>query len=82
MDCRKCGACCIAPSIRTAMPNMPLGKPAGQRCANLNDRNECTIYGKPERPAFCAGWQPDPDVCGRSFDEAMKNIATLEKETA
>ena len=64
------------------MPNMQGGKPAGRRCANLNDRNQCTIYGRPERPAFCKGWQPDPDVCGRNFDEAMRNLAALERETA
>ncbi len=57
MDCRKCGACCIAPSITTAIPNMPYGKPAGARCANLSDRNECVLYGKATRPAFCIGWQ-------------------------
>jgi Fe-S-cluster containining protein len=54
MDCRKCGACCIAPSITTAIPNMPHGKPAGARCANLNDKNECTLYGKAGRPAFAS----------------------------
>jgi uncharacterized cysteine cluster protein YcgN (CxxCxxCC family) len=82
MNCRKCGACCIAPSIATAMPNMPAGKPAGVRCANLNDRNECMLYGKRERPAFCTGWQPTPEYCGRRFDQAMSNLATLERDTA
>jgi hypothetical protein len=82
MDCRKCGACCIAPSITTAIPNMPSGKPAGARCANLNDGNECTLYGKAERPAFCIGWQPALDVCGRAFKEAVTRIAALEQATA
>ena len=27
-----CGACCIAPSISSAIPGMPDGKPAGVRC--------------------------------------------------
>lgn len=82
MDCRKCGACCIAPSITTAIPNMPHGKPAGTRCANLNDKNECTLYGKPARPPFCIGWQPTPEVCGQGFQEAMTRINRLEQVTA
>jgi hypothetical protein len=82
MDCRKCGACCIAPSIATAIPHMPHGKPAGFRCANLNERNECTLYGKAERPAFCIGWRPMPEVCGGTFEEAMTHITTLERATA
>ncbi len=81
MDCRKCGACCIAPSITTSIPNMPRGKPAGVRCANLNDRNECTLYGKAVRPAFCAGWQPMPEVCGQGFQEAMRRISRWEQAT-
>ena len=82
MDCRKCGACCIAPSITTAIPNMPRGKPAGARCANLDDRNECTLYGKTGRPAFCIGWKPMSEVCGHGFEEAMTRITILENATA
>ncbi len=82
IDCKKCGACCIAPSITTAMPNMPNGKPAGIRCANLTNENLCRLYGRPERPAFCCGWKPAPEVCGESFAQAMKNLAVLEKDTA
>jgi len=80
--CQKCGACCIAPSITTPMPNMPNGKPAGVRCVNLSDENLCTLYGRPARPAFCSGWKPSPEVCGKSFAQAMKNLAALEHETA
>jgi hypothetical protein len=82
MDCRKCGACCIAPSITTAMPNMPAGKPAGVRCANLDDGNLCTLFGKPQRPAFCIGWRPSPECCGQGFAQAMAYLATLERDTA
>jgi hypothetical protein len=63
------------------MPNMPYGKPAGTRCANLNEQNECILYGRPERPFFCIGWQPSPEVCGRNLDEALTNIAALEAAT-
>lgn len=82
MTCRRCGACCIAPSITTAIPHMPDGKPAGIRCANLSDSNECTLYGSAARPAFCLGWQPMPEVCGRGFEEAMHHITALEWATA
>ena len=81
MDCQKCGACCIVPSITTAMPGMPNGKPAGMRCVHLDDRNVCLLFGRPERPAFCRGWQPDPTVCGSNLEEAMANIAALEIST-
>ena len=81
MDCRKCGACCIGPSITTAMPGMPQGKPAGTRCVNLDDNNLCRLYGRPDRPAFCRGYRPDPAVCGGGFQEAMANIAILEEST-
>jgi hypothetical protein len=64
------------------MPGMPEGKPAGMRCVNLDDHNLCRLFGRPERPAFCRGWQPDPAVCGGSFEEAMANIAGLEKATS
>lgn len=82
MNCKKCGACCIAPSITTAMPNMPHGKPAGTRCANLTDRNECTLFGRPERPSFCLAWPPTPELCGRDLQEAMERIAALETDTS
>jgi len=82
MECRKCGACCIAPSIASAMPDMPYGKPAGVRCRHLDGRNLCKLFGRPERPSFCRGWKPSPDVCGANFDEAMANIAALEARTA
>lgn len=81
MNCKKCGACCIAPSITGAIPNMPHGKPAGVRCANLTERNECTLFGRPERPSFCLAWPPTPELCGDSFDQALQSIAALEEHT-
>jgi uncharacterized protein len=41
---------------------MPNGKPAGVRCVQLADDNRCLIFGKPERPGFCGGLQPSPDM--------------------
>ncbi|WP_082889911.1 YkgJ family cysteine cluster protein, partial [Oleiphilus sp. HI0066] len=51
-----CGACCIAPEITSALPNMPDGKPAGVRCVNLDSENRCMEYEK--RPKVCREFNP------------------------
>lgn len=61
---------------------MPNGKPAGQRCVNLTADNLCRLFGRPERPAFCTGWRPTAEICGRGFHEAMRNITILEERTS
>ncbi|HCG7908653.1 TPA: YkgJ family cysteine cluster protein [Vibrio parahaemolyticus] len=82
MDCRLgCGACCIAPSISSPIPGMPMGKPAGVRCVQLNDDNLCKLFGKPERPKVCHDFKPCPVVCGKSNQEALDNITELEQLT-
>ena len=82
MDCRpRCGACCIAPSITSPIPGMPHGKPAGVPCVQLDEDFRCRLFGKPERPAFCASLQPAPDLCGRSREEAFRLIELLERQT-
>jgi len=82
-SCRSdCGACCTAPSITSPIPGMPNGKPAGVRCVQLADDNRCRIFGQPERPAFCAGLQPSEEMCGRSREQAISWLMTLEKLTA
>ena len=51
MKCREgCGACCIAPSISSPLPGMPLGKPAGVRCVHLSAEQLCQLFGQPQRP--------------------------------
>lgn len=83
MNCRPdCGACCTAPSISSAIPGMPNGKPAGVRCVQLNDANLCRIFGRPERPACCSGLNPSEDMCGTSKHAAMVWLAQLEADTA
>ena len=77
-----CGACCIAPSISSAIPGMPAGKPAGVRCSQLDDNNACRIFGSPARPAVCASLQPAADMCGASRSHALVWLARLERETA
>ncbi|WP_428771607.1 YkgJ family cysteine cluster protein [Vibrio sp.] len=82
MECRLgCGACCIAPSISSAIPGMPHGKPAGVRCVQLNEQNLCKLFGKPERPKVCLAFKPCPSVCGSSNQQAMDTIAELERLT-
>lgn len=81
-DCRPgCGACCIAPSITSPLPGMPRGKPAGARCVNLDENNRCRLFGRPERPAFCAGLRPSAEMCGDDPEAALVWLAEMERQT-
>jgi uncharacterized protein len=81
--CRdRCGACCIAPSITSAIPGMPHGKPAGVPCVQLDDDYRCRLFGRPERPAFCASLRPQASMCGIDRTEALAGLAMLELATA
>lgn len=83
MDCRPgCGACCIAPSISSPMPEAPQGKPAGVVCVHLSEAHLCTLFGQPERPAVCGAFQADAAVCGTNREEAMALLRWLEQATA
>lgn len=57
---------------------MPNGKPAGVRCIQLDDDNRCKIFGKPERPAFCASLQPSLEMCGADQEQAILWLNQLE----
>lgn len=57
---------------------MPEGKPAGVRCVQLDEDNLCKLFGLPERPAVCGKFQAEKDVCGDSFDEAVRLIGFME----
>ena len=82
MNCRpQCGACCIAPSITSPIPGMPNGKKAGERCVQLMPDMRCAIFGRPERPAFCASLRPAQEMCGATAAEAMAHLAALELAT-
>ncbi len=82
LDCRSgCGACCIAPSITSPIPGMPHGKRAGERCVQLLPDMRCAIFGKPERPAFCASLRPTQEMCGGSREQAMDFLTRLETAT-
>lgn len=87
MNCRPgCGACCIAPSISSPIPGMPMvggiSKPAGVRCIHLSDDHRCLIFGRPDRPEVCSSLQPHEDMCGESREQAMRWLGALERETA
>jgi len=82
MECRLgCGACCIAPSISSAIPGMPNGKPAGVRCIQLDDHNLCKLFGDPRRPKVCIDFKPDVAICSNSNEEAIRIIGELEERT-
>jgi hypothetical protein len=82
MECRpQCGACCIAPSITSPIPGMPHGKPAGIPCVQLLPDYRCALFGRPERPAFCAGLRPSEEMCRSSREEALAYLAALEQNT-
>lgn len=83
MNCRPhCAACCIAPSITLPLPDMPDGKPAGVPCVQLDEDSRCKVFGKPERPAFCAGLQPSVEMCGETREQAMVWLSRLERATS
>jgi len=82
MQCRAgCGACCIAPSITSAIPGMPAGKPAGERCIHLSADHLCRLFNSAERPRVCNAFQAMYDVCGESFQDAMLRLRSLEEQT-
>jgi uncharacterized protein len=83
MQCRiGCGACCIAPSISSSLPGMPLGKSAGVRCVQLTADHRCALFGLPTRPQVCADFSASEETCGGCRDEALQNLARLEEATA
>ena len=81
MICREnCGACCIAPSISSAIPGMPKGKPAGVACIHLKKDYRCGIYN--ERPRVCRDFQAEELVCGTERNEALSILTRLEEESS
>jgi len=82
MQCRiGCGACCTAPSISSALPGMPLGKPAGIRCVQLTADNRCALFSDPTRPQVCTDFSACEEVCGGCREEALQNLTWLEAAT-
>ncbi len=82
LTCRPhCGACCIAPSISTPLPGHPHGKPAGVRCAQLDESLRCRLFGQPQRPVVCGSLQPTFEMCGSNREQALRWLGQLELAT-
>lgn len=82
MECRVgCAACCIAPSISSAIPGMAAGKPAGVRCTQLTAENLCLIFGLAGRPPVCLSLQASEEMCGVCNSEAFERLNSLEQLT-
>lgn len=60
---------------------MPNGKPAGVRCVQLDNKDRCMIFGRPERPAFCASLQPNVEMCHETREQAIAWLTQLEMLT-
>ncbi len=83
MNCRPgCAACCVEISISSAIPGMPNGKPAGQRCIQLTDTGLCKLFNLPSRPNVCVSLQSSEEMCGTTNPHAYQYLAALEKSTA
>jgi hypothetical protein len=82
MDCRVgCAACCIVPSISSAIPGMPHGKPAHVRCVQLDDRGACKLFLDPRRPRVCTSLRPHAEMCGGTARAAFVQLRRLERAT-
>jgi hypothetical protein len=61
---------------------MPDGKPAGVRCIHLDAEFLCAIFGRPERPAVCAGFKAEEQLCASDRESAIRMLGWLEQATA
>lgn len=61
---------------------MPQGKPAGERCVQLDAAGRCRFFGDPRRPAVCASLSPSREMCGDDAGQALAWLTRLEAATA
>jgi hypothetical protein len=61
---------------------MPNGKPAGERCVQLDEFMRCRLFGQPDRPAVCTSLSPSEEMCGPDRESALQFIHQLERLTA
>ena len=61
---------------------MPLGKPAGVRCVQLDEHERCRLFGRPERPSVCISLRPHVEMCGENAAQATQWLMRLERLTA
>jgi hypothetical protein len=57
---------------------MPAGKPAAERCVQLDDAERCRLFGHPERPAVCTSLMPTREMCGEDRSQALAWLTRLE----
>ena len=57
---------------------MPQGKPAGVRCVQLDEANNCRLFGLPSRPEVCRAFRAEPAICGESAEQALQILSALE----
>jgi Fe-S-cluster containining protein len=81
MKCNQCSACCVEISISSAIPGMPNGKKAGEKCVNLKD-NLCSLFGSITRPLICSSFQANEDICGLTYEESSQKIQWYERMTS
>lgn len=82
MECRAgCAACCIVPSISSAIPGMPNGKPAYVRCIQLSAENLCLLFDSQQRPLVCGSLRPTLEMCGTTNGEAFVRLTQIEVAT-
>lgn len=60
---------------------MPGGKPAGQRCIQLDGQDRCQLFGHPSRPTVCRSLQASVEMCGGHREHAMQWLGRLESLT-
>jgi len=61
---------------------MEHGKPAGERCIQLDDMDRCKLFGDPRRPAVCGSLMPSAEMCGADRTQAMHFLTQLEAMTS
>ena len=61
---------------------MPLGKPAGVACVQLDGQGRCRLFGQPQRPAVCSALRPSQEMCGDNRAQAMRWLTRLEAASA
>lgn len=85
MECRRCGICCIAVSIKSRMPNGRMFyKQAGERCQHLTLNNTCGVWGDAhQQPDVCRSIKPQEDLCfpGLSPRQHYKALTQIDRRT-
>jgi hypothetical protein len=64
------------------IPGVAGGQARGRALPAPHRRTLCALYGKPERPATCAGLRPAVEMCGASSGEALATLRRWETLTA